>query len=174
LGVLTAVAAAGAWLGLVPQSRRQADPAPEALPKAISAAASEVRVVDGDTLRLGAITVRLAGLDAPESGQECHRSDGSRYDCGETAARHLASLVRQRSVACDTLGRDRYGRVIAVCRADGVDLAEAMVASGWAIAILEGSRSQPRYAVAEAEARSARQGLWEGRFETPQTWRRRN
>jgi endonuclease YncB( thermonuclease family) len=173
-GVVLAAGAAAAWLGLVQDAPRAPPPAAEGLPKAISAAASEVRVVDGDTLRLGAITVRLAGLDAPERGQDCHRADGSRYDCGEAAARHLASLVHRRAVACDTLGRDRYGRAIAVCRAEGVDLAEAMVASGWAIAVPEGSRGQARYGMAEARARSGRQGLWEGRFETPEAWRRGN
>jgi endonuclease YncB( thermonuclease family) len=28
--------------------------------------------------------------------------------------------------------------------------------------------------VAEAQARSARHGLWDGRFEAPETWRRSN
>jgi endonuclease YncB( thermonuclease family) len=175
VGLLTgiAVAALAAWLGLVPD-RPAAPPPPSeaALPPVIAAPPSGVRVVDGDTLRLGEATVRLAGLDAPERGQPCQRSDGTRFDCGEAAARQLAALVQRRGVTCNIARRDRYGRAVGVCHAEGRDLAEAMVASGWAIAVTEGRRGQARYGVAEAQARSARQGLWDGRFETPETWRR--
>jgi endonuclease YncB( thermonuclease family) len=169
------VLAVAAWFGLVPET----PPAPpqqrqQTLPDVISAAPGDIRVVDGDTLRLGAFTVRLAGLDAPERGQDCQRADGTRFDCGEAAARHMASLVRRRAVSCDTIGRDRYGRAVGICRAEGTDLAEAMVASGWALAVPEGSRGQARYGMAEAQARSGRQGLWEGRFQTPESWRRGN
>ena len=41
----------------------------------------DVRVVDGDTLAfegLG-VTVRLGGIDMPESKQACKGADGSRY-----------------------------------------------------------------------------------------------
>lgn len=142
------------------------------LPREIIARATDVRVVDGDTLKLGEATVRLAGLDAPERGQVCQRANGSRFDCGEAAARHLSLLVRRRGVACGITGRDRYGRAVGICHAEGLDLAEVMVASGWALALAEGRRGAARYGVAEAEARSARNGLWEGRFDTPETWRR--
>lgn len=169
------VLAAAAWFGLVPEGPPvPVPPDAQAPPAVVAAPAAEVRVVDGDTLRVGGVTVRLAGLDAPERGQECQRADGSRFDCGEAAARHMATLVQRRAVACDTLGRDRYGRVIGVCRAEGIDLAEAMVAAGWAVALPEGSRGQARYGLAEAQARSSRQGLWAGWFETPEAWRRGN
>lgn len=167
--------AAAAWFGLAPEAPRAPSPTDaQTVPAVIAAAAAEVRVVDGDTLRVGGFTVRLAGLDAPERGQECQRADGSRFDCGEAAARHMATLVHRRAVACDTLGRDRYGRAVGICRAEGIDLAEAMVAAGWAIALPDGSRGQARYGLAEAQARSGRQGLWAGRFETPEAWRRGN
>lgn len=146
--------------------------APDDLPQVVAAPAGGVRVVDGDTLRLGEVTVRLAGLDAPERGQPCQRADGTRFDCGEAAARQLASLVQRRGVSCSVVGRDRYARAVGVCHAEGRDLAEAMVASGWAIAVAEGRRGPARYGVAEAQARSARHGLWDGRFETPERWRR--
>ena len=174
LGGLLMLALAG-WFGLFHEdptdvAERRRNP----LPGVLSAGPGEVRVVDGDTLRLGGVTVRLAGLDAPERGQECQRADGARFDCGEAAARQLATLVDRRAVTCDTQGRDRYGRAIATCRAEGVDLAEAMVASGWAVAVAEGGRGQARYGLAEAQARSGLWGLWEGRFQTPESWRRGN
>lgn len=169
-----AVAALAGWLGFAPP-REAPPPVPvAALPANVSAAATGVRVVDGDTLRVGEFTIRLAGLDAPERGQACQRADGSRFDCGEAAARQLAALVQRRTVACSLVGRDRYGRAVGICHAEGRDLAEAMVASGWAIAVADGRRGPARYGVAEAQARSARHGLWDGRFEAPETWRRSN
>lgn len=170
--VAVAGAAAALWLGLAPEARKAPPPAEEPLPPVVAAAAPQVRVVDGDTLRLGEATVRLAGLDAPERGQTCQRADGTRFDCGEAAARQLASLVQRRAVSCDIAARDRYGRLVGICHAEGRDLAEAMVASGWAIAVADGRRGPARYGVAEAQARSARHGLWDGRFETPESWRR--
>ncbi|WP_144182937.1 thermonuclease family protein [Elioraea rosea] len=166
--------ALAAWLGLVPD--RPAPPAPQGapMPPVIAAPAAEVRVVDGDTLRLGDVTVRMLGLDAPERGQPCQRADGTTFDCGEAAARQMASLVQRRGVRCDVAGRDRYGRALGICHAEGIDLAEAMVSSGWAIALDDGRRGQARYGVAEAQARSQRHGLWAGRFETPNSWRREN
>jgi len=173
---LVALGAAGAvaLFSFAPETER-APPGPEVrLPSVLSFPAALVRVVDGDTLKLGGTTVRLAGLDAPERGQMCQRSDGTRFDCGETAAQQLAALVRRRGITCDIVGRDRYGRAIGLCHAEGLDLAEAMVASGWALAVPERGRGQAQYALAEAQARSARQGLWEGRFQTPESWRRGN
>jgi endonuclease YncB( thermonuclease family) len=167
-----AVAALGAWLGLVPQPPAAPPPVAEELPPIVAAPASLVRVVDGDTLRLGEATVRLSGLDAPERGQPCQRADGTRFDCGEAAARQLAAFVQRRGISCSVTERDRYGRLVGVCHAEGRDLAEAMVASGWAIAVADGRRGPARYGVAEAQARSSRHGLWDGRFETPETWRR--
>jgi endonuclease YncB( thermonuclease family) len=169
-----AVAALAGWLGLEQRREAPAPAPPEPLPASIAAAPMAVRVVDGDTLRVGEVTVRLAGLDAPERGQPCQRADGSRFDCGEAAARQLAALVQRRSITCSLVGRDRYGRAVGICHAEGRDLAEAMVASGWAIAVADGRRGPARYGMAEAQARSARHGLWDGRFETPETWRRSN
>lgn len=165
-----ASAVAAAWVILRPAPPTL--PMADGVPPVLSAPASAVRVVDGDTLKVGEATVRLAGLDAPERGQPCQKADGTLFDCGEAAARYLAALVHRRSLACDVAGRDRYGRFVGICRAEGRDLAEAMVASGWAIAVAEGRRGQARYGVAEAQARSARNGMWDGRFETPEAWRR--
>ena len=33
-------------------------------------------IVDGDTLDVGPIRIRLNGIDAPETGQTCGRADG--------------------------------------------------------------------------------------------------
>ena len=50
------------------------------------------RVVDGDTIWIGEAKIRLWGIDAPESGQTCHR-DGQPWRCGEAATEALRRLI---------------------------------------------------------------------------------
>lgn len=125
--------------------------------------AGTVALADGDSLTLGGERIRLRGIDAPEYSQQCAR-DGRTYACGRRARQELAELIKGRAVTCQGWERDRYGRLIARCTADGRDLGRAMVESGWAI-------SYGEYRAAEAQARSAGQGLWAGTFEAPQDWR---
>jgi endonuclease YncB( thermonuclease family) len=134
-----------------------------------SALAIEVRVVDGDTLRLGDRTVRLAGIDAPERGQACTDPAGRSFDCGAAAAEALSRLVNNRSVICLVAGRDRFGRGLGTCHAGGVNLNEALVSSGWALSYDDA----PATLALEAEARRAARGLWAGGFVRPEVWRRR-
>ncbi len=120
--------------------------------------------VDGDTLRLGATRIRLVGLDAVERGQTCTAPQQD-WACGEEASRFLAAAVAGRTTTCRSDGRDRYGRVLARCTAGAGDLGEAVVRAGWATADLE-------YALALADARLNRRGIWAGRFDDPADWRR--
>lgn len=130
------------------------------------------RVVDGDSLEIAGVRIRLAGIDAPERTQDCRDADGATYACGEAAARALAALVAGRSVSCTPDDVDRYNRDVAVCSAGGRDLAEALVREGHALAYAQ--RGRARYAEAERDARQARRGLWAGSFEQPAVWRRQN
>ena len=75
------------------------------------------------------------------------------------------------TVTCQVLDTDRYGRSVAECTAGSVNLNDAMVRSGWAIAY---TRHGQDHAAAEAEARAARRGLWQGRFQAPEAWRNAN
>lgn len=135
-----------------------------------SALAAEVRVVDGDTLRLGDRTLRLARIDAPERGQSCADAAGRWFDCGAAAAEALSRLVNGRSVVCLVSGRDRFGRGLGVCTAGGVDLNAGLVEAGWALAFGDDGAML----ALEAEARRAARGLWAGGFQRPEDWRRRN
>lgn len=124
------------------------------------ASASEVRVVDGDTLRLGDRTLRLSGVEAPGRGLRCADAEGRSFDCGAASAEALARLVSGRDLACRVHGRDRFGRALGACVAGTVDVNSALVGGGWARAG-EGSGG---LATIEASARDARRGLWAGRF----------
>jgi endonuclease YncB( thermonuclease family) len=134
-----------------------------------SSPAAQIRIVDGDTIRLGDRTLRLYGVEAPERGQFCTNEQGALYDCGTAAAAELARLVGERGVDCRITGRDRFGRALGVCAAGGVELNTALVQSGWALA--DGG-SLPALVPVEAAARTAQRGLWVGGFEPPAHWRR--
>jgi endonuclease YncB( thermonuclease family) len=75
-------------------------------------------VIDGDTLEVRGTRIRLHSIDAPESAQVCKDADGKDYRCGQTAALAISDHIGKRFVTCDPRDTDRYGRVVAVCRAD--------------------------------------------------------
>ena len=129
--------------------------------------AGPARVIDGDTLDVAGVRVRLWGIDAPESRQTCE-ADGQSYACGERATRHLRTLVAGRPVSCEARTRDRYGRTVALCRTGGSDLGAAMVRDGWALAFV---RYSADYVAEERAASAARRGLWAGTFVAPWEWR---
>lgn len=127
--------------------------------------------VDGDSLRKDGQDYRLHAIDAPELFQTCRRADGSAYDCGREARDALRRLIRNATVTCRVLDTDRYGRAVSDCSAGGVNLNDAMVRAGWAIAY---TRHGQDHAAAQEEARTAGRGLWQGRFENPEAWRKSN
>ncbi len=141
VAVLTTVLRPGDLMGSAPRT-----PDWRALP-------IEVRVVDGETLRLGDRVLRLYGLDAPARGQAC----GAVSDCGGMAANELARLVRDRTVECRIQGQDRFGRAFGICRAGGVEVNASLVAAGWATA---DAVAMPALAGIEAQARRERRGIW--------------
>jgi endonuclease YncB( thermonuclease family) len=119
--------------------------------------------IDGDSLRIGGVEIRLKGLDAPEIGQTCMVS-GRQTPCGRDARSHLRRLAASGLMTCIGEGNDRYGRVLARCRVRGIDVNAALVRDGHAVAF--GS-----YDAEEAEARAGYRGLWAGEFERPRDWR---
>ena len=120
-------------------------------------------VNDGDTLTLGSERIRLRGIDAPELDQTCTKG-GARYSCGRQARDALAALARGRSVTCSGTGRDRYGRLLMVCEADGIEVNRRLVEDGWAVAYGD-------YHAEEDAARGGGRGLWAGSFDRPRDWR---
>lgn len=163
-----AIAAGGRYIASFPHARGALAPtAPVNVSHGVPAA-----VIDGDSLRLGHIDVRLDGIDAPELRQTCHDRQGRSWWCGRAARERLTAIIAGRNVACTTRGHDRYRRTLAVCAAGDVhDLGAAMVREGYAVNY---SRYTSRYRALEAQARAAKRGIWQGRFEPPEDWRAGN
>ena len=125
-------------------------------------------IVDGDTLRIGSTTIRLYGMDAPETRQTCERA-GNSWPCGEESSRKLSQLVGEKMVLCYEIDRDRYGRVVAICRVGDIELGAAMVLSGLALAYRQYWAEYVRH---ETAAKDAARGMWSGDFVAPWDWRR--
>ena len=116
---------------------------------------------DGDTFTcvsnnatVGAFTVRVAGIDAPERGQAYWRAARARL-------RELAGPGLQ--VAC--LKVDRFGRQLCRLSRDGIDVVDKLLIEGlawhsFAYAHDQTPTERERYAGQEAEARKHRAGLW--------------
>jgi endonuclease YncB( thermonuclease family) len=130
--------------------------------------AGRAEIIDGDSFEIGATSVRLFGVDAPEARQSCTRS-GREWACGNESARKLRSLIGDRTVTCARRDIDTYGRIVAVCRRGSTDLAAEMARSGFATAYRRYSND---YVDEENEARAARRGIWAGEFEAPEDYRR--
>jgi endonuclease YncB( thermonuclease family) len=71
-------------------------------------------------------------------------------------------------VTCERKGTDRYGRLVAICRAYGEDLGAWLVGLGWAVARRKYSS---RYVPAEELAHKRKAGMWAGGFQLPWDWR---
>ena len=91
------------------------------------------QITDGDTLRCGDRRVRLAGIDAPELPGHCRA--GRECAPGDPQA-STASLRRQVGggpLQCRQINVDRYGRTVARCTKDRIDLSCAQLEAGQAI-----------------------------------------
>jgi endonuclease YncB( thermonuclease family) len=139
-------------------------------PASADAIAGRARLIDGDTIEVAGTTVRLHGIDAPETGQRCEDGDGRDFPCGVRATDTLRGLIGSGEVSCEGSEHDRYGRLIAVCRArkGGLDLNREMVRLGQAVAYEEYSDD---YLPEQIEAFKTGRGLWAGTFDRPATVR---
>ena len=129
------------------------------------------RVVDGDTLEIGAVKVRLQGIDAPETDQICLNASGGHWTCGIDARDRLAAHIAGHEIKCVSNGTDVYKRELGLCSLAGEDLNGWMVREGWALAYVKYSSA---YTHAEDDARARQRGLWQGAFIAPWDWRHRN
>lgn len=125
------------------------------------------RVIDGDTIDI-VIRLRLASIDTPESNQYCHDALGEEWHCGGVATERLAELLVD-EISCALHDKDRYGRYIATCTSDDLDVQKILVEEGLAVA-----EYGETYRADEQQAQQAGRGMWAGEFLRPRDWRKRN
>ena len=140
-----------------------------ALPaSAIEFMSGQAVAVSGDSIAVGAMghapeTIRLWGIEAPDMGDD--------RDFGLYARAALDDLLREHGAEVKCV-IDSIDRSAAVCHAGAVDLGEAMLKTGWAVADRrvtladvpggdsERSKRAETYHEAEAQARAGRKGRW--------------
>jgi endonuclease YncB( thermonuclease family) len=129
----------------------------------------QASVVDGDTLEIHGIRIRLWGVDAPESSQLCRGEDSLQYRCGAQAANDLDAFIARRPVNCSPLSLDPYGRTVANCSVGGTDLGEWLVRKGLALDWPQYSKG--RYGEAQRDAERVGRGIWKGSYVEPWLYR---
>lgn len=131
-----------------------------------------IAVTDGDTLKVRCqspapaqpLTVRIATIDAPETGQPY----------GRRSQQSLRALCLRQSAVLHVKARDRWGRVIADVHCDGQDVGLTQVTRGMAWAYGRGRSTQAARAQEEM-ARAQHMGLWAGKNPVaPWKWRKDN
>lgn len=137
---------------------------------AVGSVKGNARVVDGDTIWIGKIKIRLHGIDAPETKQECRDTNGNLWMAGQEATAFLKSIIEEKEVSCSEHGKDRYGRVIGSCEVDGLNINREMVKAGLARAYRQYSE---RYLYEEHGAMRNKAGMWDGECEPPWEWRKK-
>jgi endonuclease YncB( thermonuclease family) len=130
---------------------------------------SQASIIDGDTLEIRGVPIRLWGVDAPESTQLCRGEDSLQYRCGAQAANDLDAFIAKRPVNCTPITLDRYGRTVATCSVDGADLGEWLVRNGLALDWRQYSNG--RYDAAQRDAEHVGRGIWKGSYVEPWLYR---
>lgn len=138
-----------------PYMRRQPPaviaPAPTVATPASSRLHGKCWVIDGDTIVIDNIHIRLSGIDAPELD----------HPYGKKAKSALIALCKGQVITVITDGRTSHNRTVGQCYLpDGRDLSAEMVRSGHALDWEKYSGGKYRH----LETEDARQRLWRAKL----------
>lgn len=88
-------------------------------------------VVDGDTIWMEGVKIRIADIDAPETHPPRCVAEA---ELGDRATRRLQQLLNAGPVTLEPIARDedRYGRKLRLIMRNGASLGEALVSEGLA------------------------------------------
>jgi len=106
-----------------------------------AAAHAGVLVIDGDTVDIDGIRVRIEAIDTPETWRaRC----AAEYALGQRATARLGELLAGRQVTYIGTKIDRYGRVLATVYADGEDVGQTLLNEGLAVRWRPGAKAKAR------------------------------
>tara|TARA_B100000886_G_scaffold305772_1_gene237735 strand:- start:754 stop:1251 length:498 start_codon:yes stop_codon:yes gene_type:complete len=140
------------------------------------------KIIDGDTVHINNYKLRLEGIDAPEMKQQCKKESlkisftigftfYKDYSCGKVSKEKLIAKINRSEIKCVFKSKDRYKRYIATCFKGKINLNKWMVRNGLAIAY---RRYSKKYVSDEEFAKENKLGLWQGKFMSPEKWRKLN
>jgi endonuclease YncB( thermonuclease family) len=129
-------------------------------PREYIAPSEDVSVIDGDTLKVQDVTLRLDGIDAPELDQRC-LDNGAFEACGERSHYALMEMISGNLIVCRRRDAntaipptEALGRPVVVCialsREGSVDLSDAMLRQHWAVEYVRPRRARSPIRVGEA------------------------
>ena len=128
-----------------------------------------LEVTDGDTYDVrrslgGEVTIRLHGVDAPESAQPY----------GTAATRAARRYIGGKDVRVSVEEIGRYGRAVASIEVQGGDLGAMLIGDGLAWHYEQYAPNETEYARLQKQARGAGRGLWsQANPVPPWAWRDR-
>ncbi len=130
-------------------------------------------VLDGDSLNFKDHKVRLLMIDAPEYKQECFDINHKAYNCGLRSRDFLINLVKGKEVECHYRKKDFYNRLLGNCFIEAGNINQILLKSGMAI-IYNVKDASKEFLDAEEYARVNKIGIWQGPFELPKNYRKKN
>ena len=130
----------------------------------------DVKITDGDTIKINGEKIRFSGIDTPELNQTCAK-EGIKNSCGLIAKQILIDKIIDNKVKCIKEGKDRYKRILAECFVNNESLSRYLVRSGYAFAYRKYSK---KFIIDEDYARVNKLGMWSMEFEYPWDFRRNN
>ncbi len=128
----------------------------------------DIKITDGDTIKINGEKIRFSGIDTPELKQICTK-DGKKILCGLNAKKILVEKIENNKVTCIKEGKDRYKRILAECFVNNESLSSYLVRSGYAFAYRKYSK---KFISDEEYAKSNKIGMWSMEFEFPWDFRK--
>lgn len=131
---------------------------PPPVPKPRKRRFFRVIVADAGTIKAKKITIKLAGVKAPDIKKVCIDAKKRKWRCGLAARGALRRLIRVRAVVCPSMPAAATATITARCTVGRTDLATWLVAQGWGEPE-DGDASEELAKLLE-EAKNAKRGMW--------------
>jgi endonuclease YncB( thermonuclease family) len=129
-----------------------------------------LKITDGDTIKINGEKIRFSGIDTPELKQTCIK-EGVKNFCGKEAKQTLIDKIADNKVTCVREGKDQYKRTLAECFVNEESLSSYLVRSGYAFAYRKYSK---KFITDEDYARINKLGMWSMEFDYPWDFRKNN
>ena len=136
----------------------------------IDVKSQDIKITDGDTIRINGEKIRFSGIDTPELRQTCLKQ-GIKAPGGITAKQILIDKIADNKIVCIREGKDQYKRTLAECFVNNESLSSYLVKSGYAFAY---RRYSKKFITDEDFARTNKIGMWSMEFDYPWDWRKKN